>query len=185
MVRRMDQGPLTSDDSAPIPPPATSLPPPPTFPFFHTDDEQFVVPVRRPGQLSPMWRLVFGLGWAAIVACNAAIWETSRVIGLSTWWLGADAQPRFLLIQLLPFYGPLAVTVASISNWRYLPYGGMAAAVVGASIGAADLGRVRWIAVVELALNGSALLISAAALAGMYRPLRPSDVQTVGSESAN
>jgi hypothetical protein len=184
MVRSMDQGPLTSDDQAPIPPPTTPLPPPPTFPFFQTDEEPWVAPVRRPGQLSPMWRLAFGLGWAAIVACHAAIWETSRVIGLSTWWLGADAQPRFLLFQLLPFYGPLAVTIAAISNWRYLPYGGIAAAVVGAAIGAGDLGRVRWIAVVELALNGSALLISTAALAGMYRAPRPADVDVATADAA-
>ena len=125
-----------------------------------------------------MWRLAFGLGWAAIVACNAAIWETSRVIGLSTWWLGAAAQPRFLLLRLLPFYGPIAVTIAAISNWRYLPYAGIATAVLGASIGAGDLGRVRWIAVVELVIGGAGLLISVASLAGMYRSRRSSDVDS-------
>jgi hypothetical protein len=42
-------------------------------------------------------------------------------------------------------------------------------AVVGAAIGAGDLGRVRWIAVVELVLAGGALCVSVASLAGMYR----------------
>ena len=119
---------------------------------------------------------MFGLAWAAIIAGQAAVWESSRVIGLSTWWLGADAEPRFLLLQLLPFYGPLVVTIGAISNWRYVSYLGIAVAVVGLAIGAGDLGRVRWIAAVELVLAGSALLISIASLAGMYRRLEPADV---------
>lgn len=137
------------------------------------DAEPWVPAPKRAGQLSPVWRLVFGFGWAAVIACNAAVWETSRVVGLSTWWLGADAQPRVILFQLLPFYGPLVVTIAAISNWRYSPYLGIAAAMGGAAIGAGDLGRVRWIAVIELGLGGAALCISAASLAGMYRPARP------------
>jgi hypothetical protein len=119
--------------------------------------------------------LTFGLGWAAIIVGQAAVWEASRVVGLSTWWLGAEAEPRFLLFQLLPFYGPLLVTTAAMSNWRYAPYLGMVVAVAGAAIGAGDLGRVRWIAVVELVLAGGALCISAASLAGMYRPALSAD----------
>jgi hypothetical protein len=124
---------------------------------------------KRAGQLTSTWRLLFGLGWTAIVASYAAVWETSRVIGLSTWWLGAEAQPRLIVLQLLPFYGPILVTVAAISNWRYAPYLGIVAAIGGAAIGAGDLNRVRWIAVVELVLGGAALCISVASVAGMYR----------------
>jgi hypothetical protein len=122
-----------------------------------------------------MWRLAFGIGWAAIIACQAAVWESSRVIGLSTWWLGSDAEPRLLLFQLLPFYGPVLVTVAAFNNWRYSPYLGIAVAVTGAAIGFGDLGRVRWIAVVELVVAGAALCISVASLAGMYRPVKTAD----------
>ena len=103
------------------------------------------------------------------------MWSTSRVIGLSTWWLGPDSEPRLVLVQLLPFYGPLLVTIATISNWRYLPYLGIVAAVIGAGIGAADLDRVRWIATVELVLAGAAMCISVASLVGMYRPVRTVD----------
>jgi hypothetical protein len=76
----------------------------------------------------------------------------------------------------LPFYGPLLVMFAAISNWRYAPYFGIVAAVVGAGVGAGDLGRVQWLAVVELVLAGGALCISVASLAGMYRPAEPEPV---------
>ena len=138
-------------------------------------DTPWVEAPRRVGQLTPMWRLVFGIGWAAVIVGLVAVWESSRVIGLSTWWLGADAEPRNLLLNLLPFYAPLLVMFAAISNWRFAPYFGMATAVTGAAIGAGDLGRVQWIAVVELVLAGAALCISVAALAGMYRPAAAPD----------
>jgi hypothetical protein len=147
----------------------SALPPPPPLPP-QLDSDAWPQGLRFPGQLAPGWRLVFGIGWALVIACNAAVWETSRIIGLSTWWLGADAEPRFLLIQLLPFYAPIVTAVAAISNWRRVPYLGIGAAAVGAAIAAGDLGRVRWIAVVELVIAAAGLLISVAAIAGMYRP---------------
>ena len=152
---------------SPFPPP----PPPIVRPYLAQAPP---VPQPRAGQLSPMWRLVFGIGWVAIVVGYAVVWEISRVIGLSTWWLGADSEPRILLIQLLPFYGPILVTVAAISNWRYVPYFGILVGLAGGAIGIADLDRVRWIATVELVLAGAAVCISVASLAGMYRRARVS-----------
>jgi hypothetical protein len=155
---------------------ALPLPPPPP-PMPVTGGGQWTEQPKVAGQLTSVWRFAFGFGWAATVVGYAAVWEASRVIGLSTWWLGADAQPRNLLFQLLPFYGPLLVTIAAISNWRYVPYAGIIAAAAGAAIGAGDLDRVRWLAVVELVLAGGAMCISVASLAGMYRPARaPSPV---------
>jgi hypothetical protein len=155
--------------SPPVADPALPAPPP-------IQQVQFEPPPKRAGQLSPKWRVAFGVGWAAIIVAYAAVWESSRVIGLSTWWLGADAEPRFILINLLPFYGPILVTIAVVSNWRYAPYLGIGVALIGAAIGLGDLDRVRQLAIVELVIAGAALCISVAALAGMYRPVGPSPV---------
>ena len=172
MVRAMEFGAPTQAEAVPPrplpPPPAGRAVPDPDQP---TRDE----PPKVAGQLTPAWRLAFGFGWATIVVCYAAVWSTSRVIGLSTWWLGPDSEPRLLLMQLLPFYGPLLVAIAALSNWRYLPYLGIGAAAIGAGIGAGDLDRVRWIATVELVLAGAAMCISVASLVGMYRPARAAD----------
>ncbi len=61
--------------------PDTALPPPPAPP-------QFVEIPKRPGQLSPGWRLAFGIGWAAdhhrlcrgvgIVACDRPVDVVAR-----------------------------------------------------------------------------------------------------------
>ncbi|MEP7202583.1 MAG: hypothetical protein ABI894_08240, partial [Ilumatobacteraceae bacterium] len=178
MVRAMDFGAPTRAQ----PVPAAQLPPPPPPPpaGFAAPaagptsfvDPTLAVPPKIAGRLTQAWRFAFTFGWAAIVVGYAAVWESSRVIGLSTWWLGPDSEPRLLLMQLLPFYGPLLVTIAAISNLRNLPYLGIVVAVINAAIGAGDLGRVRWIATVELVLAGAALCISVASLAGMYRPAR-------------
>jgi hypothetical protein len=147
--------------------PESTLPAPPI------QYAQFEAPPKRAGQLTPKWRVAFGIGWAAIIVAYAAVWESSRVIGLSTWWLGADAEPRFILVNLLPFYGPILVTIAVVSNWRYAPYLGIGVALIGGAIGVGDLDRVRQLAIVELVIAGAALCISIAALAGMYRPATP------------
>lgn len=171
MVPAMEPGAPTQAQPAPMPP----LPPPPSPIGRAHPDQGPWVHTPAAGELTRLWRFAFGLGWAAIVVGYAAVWESSRVIGLSTWWLGADAEPRTLLIQLLPFYGPLLVTIAAISNWRYVPYFGIGVGLVDAAIALGDLGRVRWIATVELVLAAAAVCISVASLAGMYRRVRVTD----------
>jgi hypothetical protein len=107
--------------------------------------------------------IVAGLGFA---------WASSRTIGLSTWWLGPEAKPRSILIQVLPLLAPVVACVCGFRNVRYTALIGMAAAAGTAAIGLGDLHRVRNIAVVELALGGSGLLISVASLSGTYRRAR-------------
>jgi hypothetical protein len=173
MVAAMDDGATTQAQTVlPSSPPSSALPPPIPEPHRSFEPSPRVEPPKRAGQLTPAWRMVFGFGWAGIIVGYAAVWETSRIIGLSTWWLGADAEPRLLLVQLAPFYGPILVAVAAVLNWRYAPYLGIAVSAIGAAIAAADLGRVQWLAVVEFVLAGAGLCISVASLAGMYRPVR-------------
>jgi len=177
MVAAMDDGAPTQAQTvlpSSVPPSSGSpseLPPPIPEPRHEYESRRAEQP-KRPGQLTPAWRMVFGFGWAGIIIGYAAVWETSRGIGLSTWWLGADAEPRWLLVQLVPFYGPILVAVAAVLNWRYAPYLGIGVSALGAVIAAADLDRVQWLAVVEFVLAGAGLCISVAALAGMYRPVR-------------
>ena len=100
MVPSMDPGaPAQAQPGLPPPPP----PPPPHLPNPDPNQPPLEEPPKVAGQLTHTWRLAFGIGWAAIVVGNAAVWEASRVIGLSTWWLGPDSEPRLLLMQLLPF----------------------------------------------------------------------------------
>jgi hypothetical protein len=175
MVPAMDQGAPPNAQRLPPPPPFSAPDPAQRTPYQAALQQNGAIPAwaeappKRAGELTPAWRLAFGMGWAAVIVGYAAVWETSRIIGLSTWWLGADAQPRLLVIKLLPFVGPIMVTGAAAANWRYLPFLGIVAAAAGAAIGGADFDRVRWISVVELVVAGAALLISVASFAGMYR----------------
>jgi hypothetical protein len=170
MVTSMDQGAPTPGQTML----SSALPPPPPGPQHSqlADGAPALEQPKRAGQLTSGWRLVFGIGWAAIIVCYAAVWETSRIMGLSTWWLGAEAEAQVLLVKLLPFYGPILATVAAAANWRYCPYLGIAVSAIGGAIAAGDLDRVRWLAVVEFVLAGAGLCISVASLAGMYRPVR-------------
>src|SRR4029078_569921 len=127
MVAAMDDGaPTKARPVLPssVPPSSGSpseLPPPIPEPRHEYESRRGEQP-KRPGQLTAAWRMVFGFGWAGIIIGYAAVWETSRVIGLSTWWLCGDARTRWLLVQLAPFYGPILVAVAAALNWRYAPY---------------------------------------------------------------
>src|SRR3954452_382927 len=103
MVTSMDQGASTPAQTVL----SSALPPPPPRPEAGplADGAPPLEQPKRAGQLTPGWRLVFGIGWAAIIVCYAAVWETSRIMGLSTWWLGAEAEAQVLPVKLLPFYG--------------------------------------------------------------------------------
>lgn len=137
------------------------LPPPPP-----------VAPVRLPrvaGQLTPRWNTVFWLAWGAVVAGLAGVWYSARVTGFSTWWLGPEAAPRFILISLVPFVAPLAVAIAGLRSARRLPLWGCLAAATTAAVAAGDLHRVAGYGVVEMVLAAGGLLVSIACFAGLLR----------------
>ena len=154
--------PPTSTPSFAIPAP----PPPPSnaAPFF--------VSVPRPlraGQLTLTWGRFLLLTWLFVVASFIAIWVSSRNTGLSTWWLGPETSPRFIVINLLPFVLPAVMCLLCQLALRGLPWFGIGAALVTAAIAAGDISRVPGYAVAEFTIAGGALLASLACFAGVLR----------------
>jgi hypothetical protein len=142
--------------------PAGPIPEPPTT----VDEPRGGI---RPGTLTPHWTTTFWLGWAGVAGGLVAVWYSSRVTGLATWWLGPEAEPRFLLVSLLPFVAPLCLCVLALSHRRWLPHLGIVGAMVTAVVGLVDLGRVRGYGAIELVLAAAGLALSVASFAGMLR----------------
>jgi len=125
--------------------------------------------VIRPGNLTARWTTTFWLGWAGVAGGFISVWYSSRVTGLATWWLGPEAEPRSILVSLVPFVAPLGLCVLALSHRRWLPYFGIAGSGITAVIGAIDLGRIRGYGVIELVLAAAGLALSVASFAGMLR----------------
>jgi hypothetical protein len=121
------------------------------------------------GQLTQGWKVVFGIGWCGVLLGFAAVAKTARTIGLSTWWLGASADPRFFIIQALPFVPGVLLVIAALRGARYLPYYGLLGALSLAAIAAGDIGRFDRLALVEFAIAAAGGAVSAAAFAGLVR----------------
>jgi hypothetical protein len=140
-------------------------------PFDPADDAlRFTHPHdARAGELTAGWSVVFGLTWLAVGVAVAAVWNVSRQLGLSTWWLGPRSQPRPVFVMMLPFVAPALLTAGAFSRVRYLPWFGLAGAGVTAAVAVGDLGRVRGIGLVELVIAAAAGAVSVAATTGMYR----------------
>ena len=152
----------------------------PQPPALQPIDTQFQPRLQRAWQLTPAWRTVFSIGWAGVVLGVGAVLKTARTMGLSTWWLGPEADARFIAIQALPFVIPVLLVIAAFRGLRYLPYIGLAGAVAMAAIAAGDLGRFRNLALVEFAVAAVGLLVSVAAFAGVLRPALSDVVQQPG-----
>ena len=115
------------------------------------------------------WTLVFGLGWLAVLVGFAGVWTASRQLGLSTWWLGPAASPRSTFVMLIPFVPPALLVAAAFNRSRHLAWWGLAGAAALVLVGLGDLGRVRGLGLVELALAAAGAAVSVASLAGTYR----------------
>ncbi|MCY7299661.1 MAG: hypothetical protein LH616_10670 [Ilumatobacteraceae bacterium] len=120
------------------------------------------------GQLTAGWSTVFWVGWLLIAAAFAAIWYSSRLIGLSTWWLGPATDPQLILISLFPFTVPLALMAGGYSAQRWLPWWGIGGAGFVAVIAAFDVSRVPGFAAIEFGLAIAGLFISVACFAGVF-----------------
>ena len=152
--------PPTSASSFAIP-----APPPPTNAAFFVG----APPPLRAGQLTLAWGRFLLLTWLFVVASFIAIWVSSRNTGLSTWWLGPETAPRFIVINLLPFIVPAVMCLLCQLAVRGLPWFGMGAALVTAAIAAGDISREPGYAVAEFTIAGGALLASLACFAGVLR----------------
>lgn len=119
------------------------------------------------------WRIAMCVAWVAVIACLGVVWNTSRRLGLSTWWLGPEAQPRSVALNLLPFLGPVVVLTGVLRNTRYLAWIGVAASIGLAAIATGDLSRTARLAWLELFIAGAALLVSMASASGQLRRVRP------------
>ena len=105
----------------PYPPPRALLPPPPAPPP-RSLGPVLIVDQRRAGQLSSGWRAVFVTGWTGALLGIAAVWKASRIVGLSTWWLGPPAQARPIVVSAIPGLVALIVLIVGIRNVRGLPW---------------------------------------------------------------
>lgn len=160
-----------SSSPEPLPhPPATPLPQPPAP---RVGEAPFGAPIERreprPLELTPAWRTAYTVGWLCALLGMASVWKSSRTLGLSTWWLGPDADPQLLVVSLLPFVAPIALVVASMRNVRFLPHAGVVGGLVTLGVGLGDLGRFQGLATAELVIGGAALLVSIASFGGLYR----------------
>jgi hypothetical protein len=129
----------------------------------------------RPGQLTPGWQIAVTLVWVATLVALAAVWNTSRQLGLSTWWLGPPAQPRPVWMTLAPFVPPAVVAVLALTGRRYVAWAGLVAAACIAAVGLGDLGRVTGLGVVELLIAAAGAMASIAAFSGTYRTAHTDD----------
>jgi hypothetical protein len=130
-------------------------------------------PPSRPGTLTIGWRVATAVGWGGVLLGIAAVWDSSRTMGLATWWLGAASEPQPFVVQLFPAVVALVVVVAALRNLRFLPGIGIGAAAVLIGVGLVDLGRFPRFGWIELALASAGLLVSVASFAGLQRATEP------------
>lgn len=114
-----------------------------------------------------------GCFWVAIILAMAAIWNASSQLGLATWWLGPRGDRMPIIVNLLPFVGPVAMIVAILNNVRYLPWCGVIAAAPIVVLAIVDLGRVPSVARFELGIGVAAALGTVLSMLGTYRATRP------------
>lgn len=126
----------------------------------------------RPYRLTPTWRIVFAVGWTGVLVGLAAVWASSRNLGLATWWLGPPTDPRPVVVQLTPFLAPLALVVGALRSVRHLPWWGMLGAAAVGTVGLIDLRGFQRYGLVELTLAAAGALVSVASLVGVVRPVR-------------
>jgi hypothetical protein len=157
--------------SLPPPPPPGPTPPGP----IGTGDPTLAPRVPRPGELTGTWRTTVLVVWVGIVLVYASVWRTSRTMGLATWWLGPPAEPRVLIVQLLPFLAPFLMVAAASRSTRHLPWWGLAASAVGVAIALGDLGTFDRLAALQFVAAAAGVFVSVGSFGGVLRSEHGSD----------
>ncbi|BAN03396.1 hypothetical protein [Ilumatobacter coccineus] len=149
---------MTVDLPPPVPDARTPRSGPPAVPYGV-----------RPGDLTLTWRFVVMFGWMFAFFAYAAVWQASVQLGIATWWLGPRSQPTPLLIRMIPFFIVIVGGMAAVYNVRRLSHVSIGVALVSALVALPDFSRSVGLAVVELLISGSLVVLSVASLAGRYR----------------
>lgn len=123
----------------------------------------------RPGDLTLTWRFVVMFGWMFAFFAYAAVWQASVQLGIATWWLGPRSAPTPVLIRMIPFFVTIVGGMMSVYNVRRLSHVSIGIAALTALVALPDFSRSVGLAVVELMISGSLIVVSAASLTGRYR----------------
>jgi hypothetical protein len=163
---RMQMEPTTEPQSQPEP-----LPEPLPAPLPEPPEQRDVRVLRpaRAGNLTTNWSTAFWLGWALVAGGFAAVWYSSRITGMATWWLGPETAPRLIFVSLIPFVAPIGLAVMTLTHRRWLPFWGILGAAITAGVAIGDIGGPARYAAIEFALAAGGLLVSVASIAGLLR----------------
>ena len=113
--------------------------------------------------------------WVGVFVAYLAVWKASEELGIATWWLGPRSDPQPIVVRLVPFIVTAAFGILASYNVRRMPLIGLVGAAALAAIAVPDLSRSTGLAVIEFAIAGAVLLVSAASFTGTYRHPRSHD----------
>jgi hypothetical protein len=122
------------------------------------------------GQLNTTWQITLAVAWTAAFFAFCAVWKASSELGIGTWWLGARAQPRPILVKLMPFVWIIGIGMLAVYNVRRVALLSCLGSFGLAVIAVFDMSRSGGLAAIEFAIAAAMLLVSVGALSGTYRP---------------
>ena len=126
-------------------------------------------PRQRHAGLEKTWVVIVVVSWLLVTAALAAAAVTGRNIGKPTWWLGTPSDPAWPLLWVVPFVAPIAVIVCAIVAGRWAPFAGVCASLYLGAVATLDLENTPAVALIQVVVACSALLVSIASLAGRNR----------------
>ena len=113
--------------------------------------------------------------WVGVFVAYMAVWKASDELGIATWWLGPRSGPQPFVVRMIPFVVAATFGILASYNVRRMPVFGLVGSLLLAAIAVPDLSRSTGLAVIEFAIAGAALLVSAASFTGTYRTPRSDD----------